>query len=147
MNFIISLKLSELQLEDVLNKVNLSVLLSHLNDNCRNTENIKNSSIQLENCDSNSERPKIMTNDYFKKSKEIKPTVSNESFFINFPTFSNSYIVYSFYSSVHPTYFEQDILNDYFLFDQNFGKEKDINLNSKLVSLLIDFARFYYARH
>jgi len=44
---------------------------------------------------------------------------------------------------IEPTFYEKKILNEYFLTDIGFGFDKDINFKSSLVSILIDFARYY----
>ncbi len=69
--------------------------------------------------------------------------LNTDPFFLNYLEFTNEYIIKSSNRVIEPTFYEKKILNEYFLTDIGFGFDKDINLKSSLVSILIDFARYY----
>jgi hypothetical protein len=76
-------------------------------------------------------------------SQNRVPFVNTDPFFLNYLEFTNEYIIKSPNSVIEPTFYEMKILNEYFLTDIGFGFDKDINFKSSLVSLLIDFSRYY----
>lgn len=74
---------------------------------------------------------------------DMVPSLNTDPFFLNNEEFTNDYIIKSSNREIEPTFYEKKILNEYFLTDIGFGFDKDINFNSSLTSILIDFARFY----
>jgi hypothetical protein len=74
---------------------------------------------------------------------DIVPPMNTDPFFLNYLEFTNEYIIKSSNRVIEPTFYEKKILNEYFLTDIGFGFDKDINVKSSLVSILIDFARYY----
>ena len=76
-------------------------------------------------------------------SADTVPSLNTDPFFLNYLEFTNDYVIKSTNRKIEPTFYEKKILNEYFLTDIGFGFDKDINFNSSLVSILIDFARYY----
>jgi hypothetical protein len=76
-------------------------------------------------------------------SQDMVPPLNTDPFFLYNQEFTNDYIIKSLNREIEPTFYEQKILNEYFLTGIGFGFDKDINFNSSLTSILIDFARFY----
>ena len=76
-------------------------------------------------------------------SSDMVPFVNTDPFFLNYLEFTNDYVIKSSNREIEPTFYEKKILNEYFLTDIGFGFDKDINVKSSLVSILIDFARYY----
>lgn len=74
---------------------------------------------------------------------DMVPCLNTDPFFLNYLEFTNDYVIKSTNRKIEPTFYEKKILNEYFLTDIGFGFDKDINFNSSLVSILIDFARYY----
>jgi hypothetical protein len=80
-------------------------------------------------------------------TQDTVPSLNTDPFFLNSQEFTNDYIIKSSNRVTVPTFYEKKILNEYFLTEIGFGYDKDINFNSSLTSILIDFARWYHNKN
>lgn len=70
-----------------------------------------------------------------------------EPVFEKVPTIANDYVINSLMKSGKPTSFERNVLYQYIHQELGFGNEKEINYDSQLVRMLVDFSRFYNSQY
>lgn len=80
-------------------------------------------------------------------SKGIMIEVNTSTLFKNIPTITNEYIINSHNTYFDLTPFELSIVKEYFQKELGYGYEKEIDTNSPLLTLLIDFSRYYRGSH
>lgn len=73
----------------------------------------------------------------------IVPSVNTEPFFQNSPQFHNSYIVKSLYKEISLSFYERKMFEKYVNEELGFDKSKELNIDSPLIKLIIDYSRYY----
>jgi hypothetical protein len=76
-------------------------------------------------------------------SDMIVPSVNTEPFFQNSPQFPNSYIVKSLYKEISLSFYERKMFEKYVNEELGFDKSKELNIDSPLIKLIIDYSRYY----
>jgi hypothetical protein len=73
----------------------------------------------------------------------IVPSLNTEPFFQNSPQFHNSYIVKSLYKEISLSFYERKMFEKYVNEELGFDKSKELNIDSPLIKLIIDYTRYY----
>jgi hypothetical protein len=76
-------------------------------------------------------------------SDMIVPSVNTEPFFQNSPQFHNSYIVKSLYKEISLSFYERKMFEKYVNEELGFDKSKELNIDSPLIKLIIDYTRYH----
>jgi len=76
-------------------------------------------------------------------SESMVPFVNTEPFFQNSREFNDSYIVKSIFKDICPTYYEMKLFEKYVNEELGFDKSKELNIDSPLIKLIIDYTRYY----
>lgn len=75
-------------------------------------------------------------------SKSMMPLVNYDPFFMNDDRFSNTYIVNSQFRNISPSPYEKNLIEKYVIEELGFSKQKEINFDSQLIKLILDYSRY-----
>ena len=75
-------------------------------------------------------------------SEKTVPSVNTDPFFKNYQNFNNSYIVKSLYKDISPTFYEMKLFEKYVNEELGFDQSKELNIDSPLLKLIIDYSRY-----
>jgi hypothetical protein len=76
-------------------------------------------------------------------SDNTVPSLNADPFFKNYQDFKNSYIVKSLYKDITPTFYEMKLFEKYVNEELGFDQSKELNIDSSLLKLIIDYSRYY----
>ena len=75
-------------------------------------------------------------------SENTVPSVNTDPFFKNYKEFKYSYIVKSLYKDISPTFYEMKLFEKYVNEELGFDQSKELNIDSPLIKLIIDYSRY-----
>jgi hypothetical protein len=75
-------------------------------------------------------------------SENTVPSMNTDPFFQNYQEFKNSYIIKSLYKDISPTLYEMKLFEKYVIEELGFDKSKELNIDSPLIKLIIDYSRY-----